>query len=56
MHGGVPATCPQVGTVELEVPTTSLPDGQHDLDLRVSDAAGNVSAKVERIITVKQHA
>ena len=49
----VPTTCPDTGTVELEVPTTSLPDGQHDLDLRVSDVAGNVSAKVERIITVR---
>jgi hypothetical protein len=49
----VPVTCPQIGTVELEVATTSLPDGQHDLDLRVSDAAGNVTPKVDRIITVK---
>ena len=49
---GTEAACPQTGTVELEVPTTSVPDGQHDLDLRVSDAAGNVSAKVQRVITV----
>ena len=50
---GSTATCPDTGTVELQVPTNSLPDGQHDLDLRVTDAAGNVSAKVERIITVR---
>ena len=52
----VPTTCPDTGTVELEVPTTSLPDGQHDLDLRLSDVAQNVSAKVERIITVRNTA
>lgn len=50
---GAPAACPQTGTVELEVPTTSVLDGQHDLDLRVSDAAANVSAKVDRVITVR---
>lgn len=48
-----PATCPQTGTVELEVPTTSLADGLHDLDLRVGDTAGNVTAKVDRVITVR---
>ncbi len=48
-----PAACPEVGTVELEVPTTSHPDGPHNLDFHVNDAAGNVSATVERVITVR---
>jgi len=49
-----PGDCPaSVSGVPLELDTTALPDGPHDLRVRVTDAAGNTATLVDRQIAVR---
>lgn len=43
--------CPAAESVSVAVPTTSLPDGKHELTVAVTDAAGNVATVFDRAIT-----
>ena len=47
-----PATCPSAGEVTLLVPTTGVPDGPHRLTVTVTDAAGQETRLVDRVVTV----
>ena len=44
--------CPSVSTATLEVPTTGVADGPHELTVTVRDAAGNVATLVRQTVTV----
>jgi hypothetical protein len=44
--------CPQVSTATLEVPTTEVGDGPHQLTVTARDAAHNVATLVDQTITV----
>lgn len=43
--------CPQTVAAQLPVPTAGLPDGNHELSVSVTDAAGNTSPVFDRTIT-----
>lgn len=45
--------CPQETGVSLEVPTSSIANGQHQLAVDVEDAAGHVSTVYQKTITVE---
>jgi hypothetical protein len=45
--------CPQETGVSLEVPTSSIANGQHHLAVDVEDAAGHLSTVYQRTITVE---
>jgi hypothetical protein len=45
--------CLQTETVDIPIDTTTLADGQHDLKVIVTDAAGNSSTVVDQTITTQ---
>ena len=47
-----PALCPSAGEVTLLLPTTGVPDGPHRLTVTVTDAAGQETRLVDRVVTV----
>jgi hypothetical protein len=47
--------CPQETPVRVEIPTTTIPDGPHLIEVEVEDAAGNKSIVFDKTITVKNH-
>jgi len=44
--------CPQETEVRTEVSTTSIPNGQHQLEIEVEDAAGNTAVVYDGTITI----
>ncbi|HTU78532.1 MAG TPA: hypothetical protein VMF09_07215 [Solirubrobacteraceae bacterium] len=48
--------CPTETAVRAEVPTASVTDGAHALDIEVEDAAGNVSTVYTGTVTTLNHA
>ncbi len=44
--------CPQETAVNIEIPTASIADGQHQLEVEVEDAAGNTAVVYEHAITI----
>jgi len=47
-----PATCPSAGELTLLVSTTGVADGPHRLTVTVTDAAGQETRLVDRVVTV----
>jgi hypothetical protein len=47
-----PGTCPEVGSVALQAPTTAVADGPQRLEVTVEDGAGQVTVLVDRTVTV----
>lgn len=50
-----PQPCPQETQVHIEVPTTSIADGSHLLEVELEDAAGHRATVVDKTITVQNH-
>jgi hypothetical protein len=47
--------CPQETGVGIEVPTSGIADGQHQLTVEVEDAAGHTSVVYAHTITIQNH-
>lgn len=47
--------CPEEVPVRIEIPTASIPDGPHLVEVELEDAAGNRSVVYDKTITVENH-
>ena len=45
--------CPTETAAQVEIPTTAIADGQHELEIEVEDAAGHRSVVYQHTITIK---